>query len=178
MHLSISFRIASLALGQSYNWQSYDYLCNGPCGDRTWVANSRVQHPNHWAIKAPEWPSRLCLAGLLHYSPLFEIRAPWLGPLSTKAWSFQSQANPGYCCHQCNGPCGDRTWVANSRVQRPNHWAIKVSEWPSRLHLAGSLHLKASEGTLSTVECHYDTMQYNTAMGCLLWVFWRKLSML
>ena len=63
---------------------------------------------NHWAIKVPERPSRLRLAGSLHYSPLFEIRAPWLGPLSTKGGSFHSQANPGYRCHQCNGPCGDR----------------------------------------------------------------------
>ena len=73
------------------------------------VARSRVQRLNHWAIKVPERPSRLRLAGSLHYSPLFEIRAPWLGPLSTKAGSFHSQANPGYHCHQCNGPCGYRT---------------------------------------------------------------------
>ena len=73
------------------------------------VARSRVQRLNHWAIKVPERPSRLRLAGSLHYSPLFEIRAPWLGPLSTKAGSFHSQANPGYRCHQCNGPCGYRT---------------------------------------------------------------------
>ena len=73
------------------------------------VARSTVQRLNHWAIKVPERPSRLRLAGSLHYSPLFEIRAPWLGPLSTKAGSFHSQANPGYRCHQCNGPCGYRT---------------------------------------------------------------------
>ena len=73
------------------------------------VARSRVQRLNHWAIKVPERPSRLRLASSLHYSPLFEIRAPWLGPLSTKAGSFHSQANPGYRCHQCNGPCGYRT---------------------------------------------------------------------
>ena len=30
--------------------------------------------------------------------------------------------------------------VADSRVQRLNHWAIKVPERPSRLRLAGSLH--------------------------------------
>ena len=116
--------------------------CNGPCGDRTRVADSRVQRLNHWAIKVPERPSRLRLAGSLHYSPLFEIRAPWLGPLSTKAGSFHSQANPGYRCHQCNGPCGDRTRFADSRVQPLNHWAIKVPERPSRLRLAGSLHYK------------------------------------
>ena len=120
-------------------WQS---ICNGPCGYRSRVADSRVQRPNHWAIKEPERPSRLRLAGSLHYSPLFEIRAPWLGPLSTKAGSFHSQANPGYRCHQCNGPCGYRSRVADSRVQRPNHWAIKVPERPSRLRLAGSLHIK------------------------------------
>ena len=68
------------------------------------------------------------------------VRAPWLGPLSTKAGSFHSQADPGYRCHQCNGPCGDRTRVADSRVRRLNHWAIKVPERPSRLRLAGSLH--------------------------------------
>ena len=106
-------------------------LRKGPCGDRTWVADSRVQRLNHWAMKVPEWPICLCLAGLLYYSSLFEIRAPWLGPLSTKAGSFHSQANQGYCCHQCNGPWGDRTWVADSRVQRLNHWAIKVPERPS-----------------------------------------------
>ena len=116
--------------------------CNRPCGDRTWVTDSSVQRLNHWAIKAPERPSHLRLAGSLHYSPLFEIRAPWLGPLSTKAGSFHSQANPGYRCHQCNGPCEDRTRVADSRVQRLNHWAIKVPERPSRLRLAGSLHLQ------------------------------------
>ena len=116
------------------------YQCNGPCGYRSRVADSRVQRLNHWAIKVPERPSRLRLAGSLHYSPLFEIRAPWLGPLSTKARSFHSQADPGYRCHQCNGPCGDRTRVARSRVQRLNHWAIKVPERPNRLRLAGSLH--------------------------------------
>ena len=50
--------------------------CNGPCGYRSRVADSRVQRLNHWAIKVPEQPSRLRLAGSLHYSPLFEIRAP------------------------------------------------------------------------------------------------------
>ena len=73
------------------------------------VARSRVQRLNHWAIKVPERPSRLRLAGSLHYSPPFWNSSPWLGPLSTKAGSFHSQANPGYRCHQCNGPCGDRT---------------------------------------------------------------------
>ena len=116
-------------------------MCNGPCWDRTRVARSRVQRLNHSAIKVPERPSRLRLAGSLHYSPLFEIRAPWLGLLSTKAGSFHSQANPGYRCHQCNGPCWDRTRVARSRVQRLNHSAIKVPERPSRLCLAGSLHM-------------------------------------
>ena len=43
------------------------------------VARSRVQRLNHWAIKVPERPSRLHLAGSLHYSPLFEIRAPGSG---------------------------------------------------------------------------------------------------
>ena len=122
---------------------SMHYYCNGPCGYRSRVADSRVQRLNHWAIKVPERPSRLRLAGSLHYSPLFEIRAPWLGPLSTKAGSFHSQANPGYRCHQCNGPCGYRSRVADSRVQRLNHWAIKVPERPSRLRLAGSLHYLA-----------------------------------
>ena len=31
------------------------------------VADSRVKRLNHFAIKVPEWPSRLCLAGLLQY---------------------------------------------------------------------------------------------------------------
>ena len=123
--------------------------CNGPCGYRSRVADSRVQRLNHWAIKVPERPSRLRLAGSLHYSPLFEIRAPWLGPLSTKAGIFHSQANPGYRCHQCNGPCGYRSRVADSRVQRLNHWAIKVPERPSRLRLAGSLHLHHSKSILT-----------------------------
>ena len=60
------------------------YECNGPCWDRTRVARSRVQRLNHWAIKVPERPSRLRLAGSLHYSPLFEIRAPWLGPFQPR----------------------------------------------------------------------------------------------
>ena len=100
--------------GDNAHWIS---KCNGRCGDRTRVADSRVQCLNHWAIKVPERPSRLHLAGSLHYSPLFEIRAPWLGPLSTKAGSFHSQANPGYRCHQCNGPCWDRT--LGCRFQSP-----------------------------------------------------------
>ena len=37
--------------------------CNGPCGDRPRAADSRV----HWAIKVPERPSRLRLAGSLQY---------------------------------------------------------------------------------------------------------------
>ena len=45
--------------------------------DRTRVAPSGVQRLNHWAIKIPERPSRLRLAGPLHYSPHFEIQAPW-----------------------------------------------------------------------------------------------------
>ena len=41
---------------------------------------------------------------------------------------LHSQANPGYRCHQCNGPCGDRTRVADSRVRRLNHyWAINIT---------------------------------------------------
>ena len=66
---------------------------------------NKMVHP----YLVPERPSRSRLADALHYSPLFEIRAPWLGPHSTKVGSFHSQANLGYCCHQCNGPCGDRT---------------------------------------------------------------------
>ena len=58
------------------------------------VTRFRVQCLNHWAIKVPERPSRLHLTGSLHYSPLFEIRAPWLGPLSTKAGNFHS-GEPG-----------------------------------------------------------------------------------
>ena len=127
-------------------------ICNGPCGYRSRVADSRVQRLNHWAIKVPERPSRLRLAGSLHYSPLFEIRAPWLGPLSTKAGSFHSHANPGYRCHQCNGPCGYRSRVADSRVQRLNHWAIKVPERPSRLCLAGSLHIHSQTSTVALLK--------------------------
>ena len=52
------------------------------------VAHFRVQCLNHWAIKVPERPSRLHLAGSLNYSPLFEIRAPsrpiFTGPLKAK----------------------------------------------------------------------------------------------
>ena len=36
--------------------------CNGLCRDRTWITHFSVQHLNHWAIKVPEWPSRLFLA--------------------------------------------------------------------------------------------------------------------
>ena len=41
--------------------------CNGLCADRPRVTDSRVQHLNHWAIKVPERPNRLCLAGSLYY---------------------------------------------------------------------------------------------------------------
>ena len=41
--------------------------------------------------------------------PFLKIQASWLCPLSTKAGSFHSQANPDYRCHQCNGPWWDRT---------------------------------------------------------------------
>ena len=123
-------------------------------GIEPWVARSRVQRLNHWAMKVPERPSCLCL---VRYSPLFEIRAPWLRPLSTEVGSFHSQVNPGYHCHQCNGPCGIEPWVARSRVQRLNHWAIKIPEWPSRLRLVcyspflkyeppGSGHLQPRRG--------------------------------
>ena len=39
-------------------------LRNGPCGDRTWVADSRVQRRNHWAIKGT-WMTKLLMLGLL-----------------------------------------------------------------------------------------------------------------
>ena len=105
----------------SINREDILTTCNGPCGFEPQVARSKDQRLNHWAIKVPERPSRLRLAGSFHYSPLFEIRAPWLGPLATKAGNFHSQANPGYRCHQWNGPCGDRTpgHSLHSRMPKP-----------------------------------------------------------
>ena len=87
----------------------FQCVCNGPCRDRTLGHSVQsptpkpLDHKGTWTTQ-----SRLCLTGLLHYSPLFEIRAPWFGPLSTRRGA-STQANPGYRCHQCNGPCRDRT---------------------------------------------------------------------
>ena len=40
---------------------------------------------------------------------------------TTLAWSE-------YMCYSCNGQCGDRTQVMHSRIQRTNHWTIKVND--------------------------------------------------
>ena len=85
-----------------------------------------------------------------------------------------TQANPGYRCHQCNGPCGDRTRVADSRVQRLNHWAIKVPERPSRLCLTVSeysLHLIH----YTTIICVLMDVKLCILYSCVfadLWPLW------
>ena len=108
----------------SWSWMTYCHpLCaivTDHAGIEPRVACSTVQRLNHWVIKVPERPSHLRLAGSLHYSPLFKIRAPWLGPLSTKAGSIHSKVNLGYRCHQCNRPWGDRTPAPRSLAPQSN----------------------------------------------------------
>ena len=48
-------------------------VCNGPCGNQSWVAHSRVQHPNHWAIQVPERLSCLCLAHAITIAGLWGV---------------------------------------------------------------------------------------------------------
>ena len=49
-------------------------LCNGPCGYRSRVADSRVQRLNLWAIKVPLWPSGLGV-GLWNRRPVTLVAA-------------------------------------------------------------------------------------------------------
>ena len=142
---------------------TYTHACvTDRAGIEPWVVRSRVQRLNHWAIKVPEWPSHLRLAGSLHYSPLFEIRAPWLGPLSTKAWSFHSQANPGYRCHQCNGPCGYRTPGRSLQSPTPKPLGHKGT-WTTQSLMLGwfVIHVllySAGQGVVTFQQSHHKQL--------------------
>ena len=83
--------------------------CDWLCGDRTPGRSLQSPTPKPLGHKGTWMTQSLTLGWFVTLLPPFEIRAPWLGPLPTKAGSFHSQANPGYHCHQCNGPCRDRT---------------------------------------------------------------------
>ena len=64
--------------------------------------------------RLPRWRRRKTR---LHVMPLFTMLQgmdrcrpnPSLLARATFNQGFHSQANPGYRCHQCNGPCGYRT---------------------------------------------------------------------
>ena len=128
------------SIRQSIFWDTYTgdrpLYCNGPCGDRTPGRSLQSTTPKPLGHKGT-WTTQWLMLGWF-VTLLLPFWNPSPLPWATFNQGFSTQTNPGYRCHRCNGPCGDRTRVARARVQCLNHWAIKVPERSSPLCLTGS----------------------------------------
>ena len=85
------------------------YLCNGPCGYRTPGRSLQSPTPKPLGHKGTWTTQSLTLDWFVTLLPPFWNPSPLARATFNQGGNFHSQANPGYRCHQCNGPCGYRT---------------------------------------------------------------------
>ena len=117
------------------------YICNRPCGDRTPGRSLQSPTPKPLGHKGTWTTQSSTLGWFVTSLPPFWNPSPLARDTFNQVGELPLRRTRVTAATSVTGRAGIEPRVAHSRVQRLNHWAIEVPERPSRLRLAGSLHI-------------------------------------
>ena len=116
---TLSTLLALHCQGNHWSLANSIHNCNGLCMDRTQGRSLQRPIPKPLGHKDTWMTQSLTLGWFVTLLPPFWNPSLLARATLNQGGSFHSQANPGYRCHQCNGPCRDRTLGRSLQIPTP-----------------------------------------------------------